>query len=117
MRRGSVFVTAGLCAVAAGPAAAHHGWSSYDAGTVVVVEAPVLASSYQNPHGEVQVEHQGRRWTVVLAPPSRMERRGLPREDIAVGTVVRVEGYPSRVHDGEMRAERISVKGRTVELR
>ncbi|HYH20787.1 MAG TPA: DUF6152 family protein [Azospirillum sp.] len=116
MRRGTLIVTAGLCAAAL-PAAAHHGWSSYDAGNVVVLEAPVVASSYQNPHGEVQVEAKGKRWAVVLAPPSRMERRGLSREDIAVGKVVRVEGYPSRVHDGEMRAERISVDGRTIELR
>lgn len=117
MRTRTLIIAAGLCVALALPAAAHHGWSSYDAGTVVVLEAPVLASSYENPHGEVQIEAKGKRWTVVLAPPSRMERRGLPRGDIAVGKVVRVEGYPSRVHDGEMRAERISVGGRTIELR
>jgi len=117
MRKGTLIVIAGLGVALALPAAAHHGWSSYDAGNVVVVESPVLSSSYENPHGEVQVEGKGKRWTVVLAPPSRMERRGLPREDIAVGKVVRVEGYPSRVHDGEMRAERIIVNGRTIELR
>ncbi|HEY0836237.1 MAG TPA: DUF6152 family protein [Azospirillum sp.] len=118
MRKGIFTVAAGLCAAAAAlPAAAHHGWSSYDAGNLVVLEAPVLASSYGNPHGEVQIEAKGKRWVVVLAPPSRMERRGLPREDLAVGEVVRVEGYASRVHDGEMRAERISVNGRTIELR
>jgi hypothetical protein len=46
-----------------------------------------------------------------------MGRRGLEAEDIAVGATVTVEGYSSTVHDHEMRAERITVEGRTVELR
>lgn len=100
-----------------GVAQAHHGWSSYDAGTVVKLEAPVLEVKYQNPHGEIILEQDGKRWIVTLSPPSRMERRGLPRENLTVGKTVAVEGYPSRVHDGEMRAERIIVDGKTIELR
>jgi hypothetical protein len=34
-----------------------------------------------------------------------------------VGATVTVEGYASRVKPGEMRAERITVAGKTVELR
>jgi len=117
MHKGLPILTAGLIAAVALPAAAHHGWSTYDAGSTVVVEAPVLASRYQHPHGEIEVEAEGKRWLVVLAPPTRMENRGLPADDIAVGKTVRVEGYPSRVNAGEMRAERIAVNGRTVELR
>ncbi|MFD2262975.1 DUF6152 family protein [Lacibacterium aquatile] len=101
----------------AAPVLAHHGWGSYDSATVLTLEAPILSSSYQSPHGELELDHQGKRWQVILAPPFRMQNRGLPAEDIAPGTLVKIEGYPSRVHDGELRAERISVKGRTVELR
>jgi hypothetical protein len=103
--------------LAAAPALGHHGWSTYDAGTVVVIEAPIIEVRYQSPHGELEIEQDGKRWHVILAPPSRMQRRGLPEEDLTVGKSVKVEGYPSRVHEGEMRAERITVDGRTIELR
>ncbi len=110
-------VLGGLAALAAAPARAHHGWGNYDAGTALAFEGPVLVSKYENPHGEVEMMHEGRRWTCTLAPPFRMQARGLPPEDIAVGKVVRVVGYPSRVRDAEMRVERIVVAGKTVELR
>ena len=57
-----------------------------------------------------------RLWLVVLAPPSRMENRGLPRTMLTVGTQASVEGYPSRSDPTEMRAERITINGKTVEL-
>jgi hypothetical protein len=53
----------------------------------------------------------------VLAPPSRMERRGLPREALAMGATVTVVGYPHRDTADELRAERITASGNTVELR
>jgi hypothetical protein len=108
---------AGLAALAAAPAAAHHGWGSYDANTVLTFEGQVLVSKYENPHGEIEMMHDGKRWTCTLAPPFRMQSRGLPPEDIAVGKTVRVVGYPSRVRDAEMRAERIVANGKSVELR
>lgn len=114
-RRILPLLTAGL--LVAAPAAAHHGWSTYDATTLVKLTAPVLESSYEFPHGAIVMEVEGKRWDVVLAPPSRMTARGLPAADIAAGKSITVEGYASRVHDGEMRAERIHVDGRTVELR
>jgi hypothetical protein len=53
----------------------------------------------------------------VLAPPSRMDARGLSKDMLKVGATASVEGYPSRVKPEEMRAERITVAGKTVELR
>src|SRR5690606_721002 len=83
----------GVAAIlAAGAAAAHHGWGSYDASKTVVLDGPVLESSYEFPHGEMVIELNGERWTATLAPPSRMRSRGLAREDIAVGKRVRAEG-------------------------
>ena len=103
--------------LASGPAAAHHGWGSYDANKVLVVEAKVVESSYGFPHGEVVLDAAGKRWRCVLAPPSRMESRGLKREAIAVGQTIKVEGYPSKVHDDEMRVERVTVGGQVIEMR
>ena len=59
----------------------------------------------------------GKVWVVVLAPPSRMENRGLPRDMLKVGTTATVVGYPSRTDQEEMRAERITIGDKTVELR
>ncbi|MBX3502150.1 MAG: hypothetical protein KF889_22140 [Alphaproteobacteria bacterium] len=116
LRRRSLLVLSG--AALASPAAAHHGWSSYDAGKTLTLKGAILESKYQNPHGEIVVEVERKKWTAILAPVSRMQSRGLPREELAVGKVVTLVGYASRVHDGEMRAERITTEGgKTVELR
>lgn len=112
------FLTASAALVLIATAAsAHHGWSTYDATKVMTVQAPILMAKYENPHGEIQMEHQGQRWTVTLAPPSRMSARGLSQQDLAVGKTVTAEGYPSRVNEREMRAERVTVDGRKIELR
>ena len=103
--------------LAAGAAAAHHGWGSYDASKTIVLDGPVLQSAYEFPHGEVVIELNGVRWTATLAPPSRMQTRGLAREDIAVGKRIKAEGYPSTVQKNEMRAERVTVGDRVVEMR
>ncbi len=110
-----VFSAAAL--MAAGGAYAHHGWGSYDATKVVVIDGKVLESAYEFPHGEMVMEREGKKWTVTLAPPSRMQSRGLAREDIAVGKTVKAEGYPSTARENEMRAERVTVSGRVVEMR
>ena len=54
---------------------------------------------------------------MVLAPPTRMERRGLPASMLKVGTAATVVGYPHRSVEDELRAERITIDGKTVELR
>lgn len=112
-------LAAGLLApgLAAAPALAHHGWGSYDSGTVLTIEAPIVEASYDYPHTAIFLDHDGARWEIVLAPPSRMDRRGIPDGELAPGLVVKVEGYPSTAHEHEMRAERITLNGRTVELR
>jgi len=100
-----------------GVAAAHHGWSGYDSGTTLTLTGVIKESGYEHPHGHIRLEVPGKTWIVVLAPPSRMERRGLPAKDLAPGATVTVVGYPNRTDPVEMRAERISVNGKTVELR
>lgn len=96
---------------------AHHGWMSYDASQTLTLTGKVVASGYEHPHGYVKLQTADKTWTVVLAPPSRMERRGLAREAIAVGSTVTVVGYPHRDTADELRAERITAGSNTVELR
>jgi hypothetical protein len=105
--------------VLAAPAAvlAHHGWGSYDASKLVTVEGPIEASTYANPHVQITVKAPDKTWTVTLAPISRMQSRGAPAELVAIGKTVKAEGYASKAEPGEMRAERITVDGKTVEMR
>ena len=98
-------------------ATAHHGWSEYDSGKPLKLTGKIAKSGYEHPHGHVMLETPGKTWHVVLAPPSRMERRGLPNELLKPGTSATVEGYPNREKPEEMRAERITINGKTVELR
>ena len=96
---------------------AHHGWNEYDASQALTLTGQIGASGYEHPHGYVKLVTPGRTWTAVLAPPSRMDNRGLTPDMLKPGTTVTVVGYPNRNHPEEMRAERITVGGRTVELR
>jgi hypothetical protein len=104
-------------ALAAGPAVAHHGWSGYDGSNTLNVTGTIREAGYEHPHGYVRLETPGKTWLVVLAPPSRMENRGLPRTALTPGKTVTVVGYPNRTDPEEMRAERITVDGKTTELR
>ena len=102
------------------PVAAHHGWSEYDASKTLTVTGTILESGYEHPHGHVRLKAPGRdgkTWHVVLAPPSRMENRGLAPAEIGKGKTVTVVGYQNREKPEEMRAERITAAGKTVELR
>ena len=96
---------------------AHHGWSGYDSEKVLDLTGVIRDAGYEHPHGFLKLEVPGKTWLVVLAPPSRMERRGLPRAMLSVGTTAHVVGYPNRSQPDEMRAERITIDGKTVELR
>jgi hypothetical protein len=100
------------------PAAlAHHGWSEYDSSRELSLTGTIKASGYEHPHGYVRLATSDKTWFVVLAPPSRMERRGLAPEALKPGNTATVVGYPNRNKPEELRAERITVGGKTVELR
>lgn len=99
------------------PTQAHHGWSGYDSSKPLKVAGTIREAGYEHPHGYVKLEAAGKTWVVVLAPPSRMENRGLPASALKAGIAAQVEGYVNRSDAQEMRAERITIDGKTVELR
>lgn len=108
---------AAIMVLSASAAGAHHGWGGYDSNAVLKVTGNVEASAFENPHGEMQLRTQDKVWHVILAPPSRMQNRGLTPAMLKTGATATVEGYPSKSDPQEMRAERITVDGKTVELR
>lgn len=109
-------IFAALAALAL-PVAAHHGWSEYDSTQTLTLTGKIIESGYEHPHGHVKLATPNKTWEVILAPPTRMENRGLPRGALKVGNTATVVGYPNRNKPEEMRAERITVDGKTVELR
>ena len=112
----TVSLVAGL-ALVSGAALAHHGWGSYDANKVFTISAPVDTLEWADPHAHVTVKYQDATWQATLAPLFRMEARGIKKDMLKPGTPVVIEGYPSMRTEHEMRAERITVGGKTVELR
>ena len=96
---------------------AHHGWGSYDANKPLTISGPILSSKFENPHATITVRASDKVWTVTLAPTSRMSSRGATEKVVAVGQDVSAYGYPSTVEKDEIRAERITVDGKTVEMR
>ena len=118
MRRGRTLVLIALAALPVpGAVLAHHGWSGYDSAKELTLTGTIEVAGYEHPHGFVRLKTAAKTWLVVLAPPSRMERRGLSREMLAAGRTATVVGYPHRSDPVEMRAERITIDGTTTELR
>ena len=103
--------------LAATAAFAHHGWSEYDSSESLTLNGTIEESGYSHPHGFVRLKTADKTWTVVLAPPSRMENRGLSREMLSVGNTATVVGYQNRTNPEELRAERITIGTKTTELR
>ena len=96
---------------------AHHGWSGYDSTKALTLTGTIADTGYEHPHGYVKLDTPGKTWLVVLAPPSRMENRGLKRDMLKPGTKATVMGYPNRTDADELRAERITIGEKTTELR
>lgn len=118
MKNKSRLAAAALAAgLGAAPAAAHHGWGSYDANQILTLTGQIREMTYVNPHGTLQLATADKTWLVILAPPFRMQNRGLPAEMLQPGTTATVVGYPHKTETNELRAERIVVNGKTVELR
>jgi len=106
-----------LALLVASQAYAHHGWSEYDHDKPLKLVGTIERSGYEHPHGYVHLKTADKTWTVVLAPPTRMENRGLSKQMLQNGNRATVEGYPKRSDPDELRAERITIGDKTTALR
>jgi hypothetical protein len=118
MRRvASVFAILAVVVFGAVSLAAHHGWTGYDESKTVQHSGVIKEFGYENPHGYVSLEVNKQVWRVILAPPARMESRGLPKDRLKVGSMATIVGYQHKDTKNEIRAERITIDGKTTELR
>jgi hypothetical protein len=108
-----------VLAVTLGSAAAyaHHGWSEYDSANTLTLTGVIQESGYKHPHGHIRLQTPAKTWLVVLAPPTRMQARGLEAAALKTGVSATVVGYQNRNKPEELRAERIVMDGKSVELR
>ncbi len=95
----------------------HHGWANYNQNKTLDYKGTIEEIVYENPHATAKVKHLKKIWTVILAPVSRMEARGVTAGMLEKGNVIRVVGYPHKKIKNEMRAERIFVNETKYELR
>ena len=105
-----------LAVMAAGPAAAHHGWvwaedvNSELTGTIV-------AAKLGNPHGELTLAVDGANWIVEVGQPWRNERAGLKDAMLVKGVKLNVSGHKhSDPKKKVFKAERLVIDGKTYDL-
>jgi hypothetical protein len=96
---------------------AHHGWGEYDSRKPMTLTGTITTAGYENPHAFVDIVVEGKPWHAVLAPPSRMQARGVTRDLLQPSAVVTVIGFPHKSRAGELKAEHIKIGSRTTYIR
>jgi Family of unknown function (DUF6152) len=92
----------------AGPLLAHHAFSSeFDATAPVKLQGPITKVEWINPHAWIHMsvtkpDGKIESWMVEGGTPNTLQRRGITRDSITIGTVIVVAGF--RGKDGRMRA-------------
>ena len=100
--------SASLLAVAAVPLLAHHAFSAeFDANAPVTLRGPVTKVEWINPHAWIHMEvktpaGKSEIWMVEGGTPNTLQRRGITRESIKIGTPIVVAGFQAK--DGRLRA-------------
>ena len=95
----------------------HHGWANYDQENRLDYTGVIQQATYENPHATAKIKFKDKTWTVVLAPTSRMQERGVTAAMLEKGATIRVIGYPHREIKDEMRAETIFIQEKRYEMR
>jgi hypothetical protein len=96
------------CSVVAAPLHAHHSFAAeYERSKPVNVTGTVTKVEWTNPHIWFYVDVKDEKgavtsWGFSAAPPGVLMRRGIAKEAIKIGSVVKVEGF--RARDGSNNA-------------
>lgn len=97
---------------------ANREWTSYDRTKPQKLSGVITATSHEGEaYATVVLEVDRKSRTVILAPLVRMDFRGLTVGMLKPGVTVSVEGFPSTRTPDELRAEVITVGGRSFDLR
>jgi len=99
---------AGLMLLAGAPLVAHHAFSAeFNPNAPVKLQGPITKVELINPHAWIHMnvtkpDGKVEAWAVEGGTPNTLQRRGITRDTVAVGTVIVVTGYQAK--DGTLRA-------------
>ena len=103
-----VAIAGGILLAGTGHLLAHHAFSAeFDANAPVTLRGPVTKVEWINPHAWIHMENQAKdgkkeTWMVEGGTPNTLQRNGVTRDSLKIGTVIVVSGYKAK--DGRMRA-------------
>jgi hypothetical protein len=93
-------------------------WEAYDRSRPQTLSGVIKEARYdREAYGAMTMTVDGKAWTVILAPPVRMDFRGLTEPMLKPGVAVTVHGFPHKRTSDELRAETITVGKQTFDLR
>ena len=88
----------------AAPALAHHAFGAeFDPDAPIRLEGPIVKVEWVNPHSWIHLEvmnDDGTKtvWMIEGGTPNVLQRRGLRRECLPIGSVLIVDGYQAKDH-------------------
>ena len=92
----------------AGPVLAHHAFSAeFDASHPVKLQGAITKVELVNPHAWIHIavkkaDGTSEEWMVEGGTPNTLQRRGITRESLKVGTEIVVDGFQAK--DGTLKA-------------
>ena len=96
MSRSGFCIAAVVAALVTAPAVAHHSYVEFNQQSTVEIEGTLVAAAWQNPHSRLTVAGaDGVRWDIESSAVNGLRRAGAPLELYAVGTKIKVAGWPS----------------------
>ncbi len=88
---------AGLAAMAAGPALAHHSAAMFDAAKTVTITGVVKEYHWQNPHASLDVAAaDAALWSVEMSTPNILVRKGWSIKSFQPGDKVSIVMHPMK---------------------
>ena len=108
MRKRSFGAAAALLLLAGAPLVAHHAFSAeFNPSAPVKLQGPITKVELINPHAWIHMkvtkpDGKVEEWAVEGGTPNTLQRRGITRNTVAIGTVIVVAGYQAK--DGTLRA-------------
>jgi hypothetical protein len=108
MRKRFFGAAAALLLLAGTPLVAHHAFSAeFNPNAPVKLQGPITKVELINPHAWIHMkvtkpDGKVEEWAVEGGTPNTLQRRGITRNTVAIGTVIVVSGYQAK--DGTLRA-------------
>ena len=103
----TLIIGAGVLATSV-PVIAHHAFAAeFDANKRLQLEGTVTKMEWINPHAWMHIDVKkpdgtSEEWMIEGGTPNTLLRRGITRDSLKVGTIVKVDGYQAK--DGSKRA-------------